>query len=291
MEGFSLLPPIMRENATEVLGYQFKDESYLNAALTHASVAATRLDSNERMEFLGDAVLGWVVSEYLFEKFPTYLEGELTKIKSAVVSRKTCAKISEQLNLIAMLNLGKGMSSRPALPSSVAAAVLESVIAGIYLDGGIRPARKFILKHMKPLIDEAARSSHQENYKSALQHYAQKHLPMNPVYTVLAERGPDHSKTFEVCVEIDGRRFGGAWANSKKEAEQNAALNALRELDLVSVDETGIVTIRDVPSDGLTRRQRRRRDQTEEVMPPIAEGEARLEAVPPMDPASPAVDV
>src|SRR6185503_8039390 len=144
----------MREHSPELIGYTFKDESILDAALTHASVAASRLDSNERMEFLGDAVLGWVVSEYLFDIFPTYLEGELTKIKSAVVSRRACAKISEELKLVSMLNLGKGMSSRPSVPSSVAAAVLESVIAAIFLDGGLRPARKFILKHMKPLIEE-----------------------------------------------------------------------------------------------------------------------------------------
>lgn len=246
----------MRELASDVIGYTFKDQSILNSALTHASVAASRLDSNERMEFLGDAVLGWVVSEYLFEKFPSYLEGELTKIKSAVVSRRACARISEALNLVAMLNLGKGMSSRPSLPSSVAAAVLESIIAAIYLDGGIRPARKFILKHMKPLIEEAARSTHQENYKSALQHYAQKHLPTNPAYVLLDEKGPDHSKAFEVCVEIDGRRFSAAWANSKKEAEQNAALIALRELNLVSTNDVGTILIRDVPSDGSRRRKR-----------------------------------
>jgi ribonuclease-3 len=281
----------MREHAAEVLGYTFKDETFLNSALTHASVAATRLESNERMEFLGDAVLGWVVSEYLFEKFPTYLEGELTKIKSAVVSRKTCAKISEELNLVSMLILGKGMSSRPALPSSVAAAVLESVIAGIYLDGGIRPARKFILKHMKPLIDEAARSTHQENYKSALQHYAQKHMPTNPNYVLVAEKGPDHSKTFEVCVEIEGRRFSSASANSKKEAEQLAALKALDELSLVSIDDGGIVMIRDVPSDGSTRRQRRRRQEAEEVPPALAEGEPKIDELPPCDPGSPAMDV
>lgn len=249
----------MRENASQVLGYTFKDESILDSALTHASVAATRLESNERMEFLGDAVLGWVVSEYLFDKFPTYLEGELTKIKSAVVSRRACAKISEELNLCAMLNLGKGMSSRPAIPSSVAAAVLESIIAAIFLDGGMRPAKKFVLKHMKPLITEAARSTHQENYKSALQHYAQKHMPTNPTYVLLDQQGPDHSKAFQVCVEIDGRRFTATWANSKKEAEQNAALIALRELDLVTTNDHGTILIREVPSDGLSRKHRRSR--------------------------------
>lgn len=237
----------MLEEASRVLGYKFKDDKVLCEALTHASSAGDRLESNERLEFLGDAILGYVVSEYLFETFPDYLEGELTKIKSAVVSRRACAKVSKQLDLASMLNLGKGMSNRPGLPSSVAAAVLESMIAAIYLDGGMRPARRFILKHMKPLIAAAARSTHQENFKSALQHYAQKHLPQNPTYVLLDEKGPDHSKAFEVCVEIDGRRFESAWANSKKQAEQAAALNALDALGLVEIDEDGLIELAEKP--------------------------------------------
>ena len=243
------------------LGYTFKDEKILQASLTHASIAGSRLDSNERLEFLGDAILGYVVSEYLFETFPTYLEGELTKIKSAVVSRRACARISDELKLVWLLNMGKGMcDNRANLPSSIAACVLESIIAAIYMDGGIRAARRFILKHFKPLIAEASRSTHQENYKSALQHFAQKFLPTNPTYVVLDEKGPDHSKAFEVCVEIDSHRFPGAWANSKKEAEQNAALNALRELNLVrtNADHGGIEILDKPPQDMPMRRKKRK---------------------------------
>lgn len=276
------------QEAAEVLGYTFKDEAILSAALTHASVAGTRLESNERMEFLGDAILGYVVSVYLFEKFPTYLEGELTKIKSAVVSRRACARISESLGLVSMLNLGKGMNIRHNLPSSVAAAVFESIVAAIYLDGGIRPARKFILAHMKPLIAEAAASTHQENYKSALQHHAQKHLPCNPTYIILDEKGPDHSKAFHVCVEIDGRRFSPAWANSKKEAEQNAALIALRELNAAEDDENGTVVIRDLPSDG-SRRRRRDRAAEPEVQAATPSGGGENSVAGPDDGDAPAV--
>jgi ribonuclease-3 len=235
----------MLEQAAAVLNYNFNDPSLLTAALTHASSAGHRLQSNERLEFLGDAVLGFVVCEYLYAHFPELLEGDLTKIKSAVVSRRVCAKISRDINLADMLNLGKGMSGRPGLPSSVAAAVLESIIAAIYLDGGIEPARKFILRHMVPYIEEAAASTHQSNFKSVLQQYAQKHLPGNPQYVLLDEKGPDHAKCFEVCVEIDGRRFPSAWANSKKEAEQKAALLALSDLDLAHVDDSGRVVLRD----------------------------------------------
>ncbi len=235
----------MIEPAAQVLGYTFKDESLLRVALTHASSAGHRLESNERMEFLGDAILGYVVCEYLFANFPDLLEGEMTKIKSAVVSRRVCARISQQISLANMLNLGKGMSGRSALPSSISAAVLEAVIAAIYLDGGIEPAREFILKHMVPFIHEAAGSAHQQNFKSVLQQYAQRHLPANPSYVLLDEKGPDHAKAFEVCVEIDGRRFSSAWANSKKEAEQKAALNALKELNLAYEHEDGRVELCD----------------------------------------------
>ncbi|MCX5658265.1 MAG: ribonuclease III [Planctomycetota bacterium] len=227
----------MLQKAAQRLGYTFKCEKLLREAFCHASSADHRLQSNERMEFLGDAILGYVVCEQLFKLYPDLLEGEMTKIKSAVVSRKVCAQISQKIDLVSMLNLGKGMSSRPDLPPSVMAAVLEAVIAAIYLDGGIEPAQKFILEHMGPFITEAAESAHQENYKSVLQHYAQKSLPGNPSYVVLDEKGPDHSKAFEVAVMIDSRRFTSAWANTKKEAEQKAALLALTELGVLEKEK------------------------------------------------------
>jgi ribonuclease-3 len=235
----------MRDQAAKILGYTFRDERFLREALTHASIAGHRLESNERMEFLGDAILGYVVCEYLFRHFPELLEGELTKIKSTVVSRKSCAQISEKLNLAQMLNLGKGMSGKQQLPPSVSAAVLEAIIAAIYLDGGMEPAQKFILEHMTPFIVEAAESAHQQNFKSVLQQYAQKHMPANPGYVLLDEKGPDHSKCFEVCVEIEGRRFSSSWGKSKKEAEQQAALMALQELNLAVTDEHGRVRLLD----------------------------------------------
>ncbi len=240
---FSIRESAMDKRAFESFGYQFKDVSLLEEALTHASSADHRLDSNERMEFLGDAVLGFVVCEYIYETYPELLEGELTKIKSAVVSRRICAKISSKLNLADMLNLGKGMIGRQELPSSVEAAVFESIIAAIYLDGGMEAARKFILDYVGPYIEESADSTHQHNFKSVLQQYAQKHLPSNPSYILLDEKGPDHAKCFEVCVEIEGRRFGSSWANSKKEAEQKAALNTLSELQLAQIDSHGKVIL------------------------------------------------
>lgn len=222
------------ERAQAALGYSFQNRSLLTAALTHASLADHRLHSNERLEFLGDAILGMVVCQELYTRFPELLEGELTKIKSSVVSRKTCADVSRRLGLPDLLFLGKGMTGRSRLPNSLAAAALESLIAAMYLDSGdIEKARRFILQVMGEEITAAAESEYQRNYKSQLQQHAQKVLNGSPLYELLDEQGPDHSKCFEVCVVIHGRRFPGAWGPSKKEAEQMAAYNALAELKLI----------------------------------------------------------
>ena len=236
----------MLEKAAKVLGYTFRDEELLTEALTHASSAGHRLQSNERMEFLGDAILDFVVCEYLFANYGDLLEGDLTKIKSAVVSRRVCASISQGLGLPSLLVLGKGMSARSVsgdLPRSVVAAVYESIIAAIYLDGGIEPTRLFILAHITDYISDAAKSAHHRNFKSVLQQYAQRHMTGNPMYVVLDEKGPDHSKCFEVCVEVGGRRFSSCWANSKKEAEQKAALQALSELGMATISHSGAVEL------------------------------------------------
>src|SRR5205823_10510009 len=126
----------LHQRAEKVLGYTFQNLDLLKESLTHASIADNRLNSNERMEFLGDAVLDLVVCEALYLRFPEYLEGDLTKIKSAVVSRKTCAEISIETGLTDLLITGKGISSRDSLPSSLSAAVYESIIAALYLDAG-----------------------------------------------------------------------------------------------------------------------------------------------------------
>ncbi len=222
------------ERAEQALKYRFRDRSLLTAALTHASIADHRLHSNERLEFLGDAILGMVVCHELYTRFPDLLEGELTKIKSSVVSRKTCAEVSRRLNLPDLLFLGKGMTGRSRLPNSLAAAALESLVAAMFLDGGgIEEARRFILETMGDEIKDAAESEYQRNYKSQLQQHAQKVLNGTPVYELLDEQGPDHSKCFEVCVLIHGRRFPSAWGPSKKDAEQMAAYNALAALKLI----------------------------------------------------------
>lgn len=224
------------ERCQEVIGYRFKDPAILSAALTHASVAPTRLESNERLEFLGDAVLGLVVCRYVYEHYPEYLEGELTKVKSAVVSRKTCCEISEEIGLPQFLFLGNGIAVRSKLPTSLSAAAYESLIAALFLDAGLERTTEFIMKYMVRHIDAAVASEHQNNYKSQLQQYAQKTSGYTPGYELLDEKGPDHAKCFEVAVSIGGRRFRSAWGPSKKDAEQKAAQNALVELELIPAE-------------------------------------------------------
>ena len=230
----------LRERAEQILGHRFNNPDLLKESLTHSSVADNRLNSNERMEFLGDAVLDLIICEALYKRFPEYLEGELTKVKSAVVSRRTCAEVSVETGLIDLLILGKGIGNRETLPSSLAAAVYESIVAAIYLDGGFEVVKQYVLRTMTPKIDAIASNSHLHNYKAVLQQHAQKILGATPMYELLDEKGPDHSKCFEVCVSVDGRRFTSAWGPNKKMAEQKAALLALEELgvlDAAEVDE------------------------------------------------------
>lgn len=214
----------------ERIGYDFVDKTYLSSALTHASGADHRLLSNERLEFLGDAILGAVVCELLFLQFPDFLEGDLTRIKSIVVSRQTCAKISQSLGLEEFLIVGKGMASQRNVPPSLLADVFESLVAAIYMDGGNAAARRFIEQHIRPEVDLAA-TGEGTNYKSMLQQHTQRASGTTPTYELMGEKGPDHSKCFQVTACVDGMNYSPAWGLNKKEAEQRAACNALAELN------------------------------------------------------------
>ena len=225
------LPPERLTECEKRMGYEFRDKSMLRCALTHASGAEHRLASNERMEFLGDAILGVVVCELLFHQYPDYLEGELTKIKSIVVSRQTCAKISEALGMQEFLILGKGMATHPTIPVSLLADVLESLIAAVYLDGGRQAAYDFVERLMAPEIELAVDGAMGINHKSLLQQLAQRNHGTTPTYQLLDEKGPDHSKCFKIAARIGSNCFQPAWGPNKKEAEQRAARNALSELN------------------------------------------------------------
>lgn len=151
------------------IGYLFNNPEVLEKALTHTSCKLENNFSNERLEFLGDAVLGMIISDYLYKALPHYSEGELTKIKSVVVSQTTLAKVSLEAQLKDFLTVGKGLNDRNFLPKSLLANVFEAVIAAIYLDGGLEAAYHFTIKHLKKEIDIVCKNQHEKNYKSILQ--------------------------------------------------------------------------------------------------------------------------
>ena len=211
------------EACEQRIGYKFRNEFWLNKALTHSSNKGNGRLSNERLEFLGDAVLGMVVSEHLFTRLRDRSEGELTKIKSRVVSRAMLARRSKIIGLDTCISVGKGMLEGDELPVSVMANVFEAIIGAIYLDGGIVPAQRFILESLASEIDEAIADQDHGNYKSLLQQYAQREFSSTPTYKVISDVGPDHDKSFLVTALIAGQRYESAWGRSKKEAEQRAA--------------------------------------------------------------------
>lgn len=216
--------------AQERIGHRFRDPQLLLTALTHSSISDSRLASNERLEFLGDAVLGIVTCEELYSRFESWLEGDLTKVKSVVVSRRVCAEVADATGLTECLILGNGIDKGEELPTSIRAAVFEAVVGAMYLDGGLEPVKRFVVNAVARHIDECSSSEHQDNYKSILQQMAQRWLSASPRYEQLDEQGPDHSKCFEVCVVLNGDRFPSAWGPSKKDAEQKAAQRALEAL-------------------------------------------------------------
>jgi ribonuclease-3 len=223
----------VQQQIEQIIGYKFSDRNLLIKALTHSSAAVNRLSSNERLEFLGDSILALVICQTLFERFPDYLEGDLTKIKSMLVSRITCAQVAMELGLQKFLKIGKGLASDRALTGSLAAGLLEAIIGAIYIDSGFGAVQSVILRTFGPSIDQADAEQAQGNYKSLLQQYAQQQLNTTPVYELLDEKGPDHDKCFESQVVVADRHFSSAWGRSKKEAEQKAAFNALVELEVI----------------------------------------------------------
>ena len=213
------------------LGYQFRNKSILFEAMTHSSFTDRRLSSYERMEFLGDSILGFTVCEYLFQKFPLWNEGDLTKIKSNVVSRHTCSVMGLELGLQEFLSVGKGVGASGKVPKSLMANAFEAALAAIYLDGGMAVAQSFLLPFIEKHVASAISGGLEINYKSALQQYSQKRFGIPPNYQVMGSTGPDHDKMFQIAAQVSKRFFEPAWGKNKKEAEQRAAANALAAID------------------------------------------------------------
>ena len=213
------------------IGYAFGDEKLMENALTHSSYAnergKSRIFSNERLEFLGDSVLGFVTAEYLYDKYPSRPEGEMTRIRAELVCEHSLAETAEALDLGAVLLLGKGEEQNGGRTrKSILADAVEALLAAIYLDGGMEPARAFVLDHIL-----AEKPTELTDYKTALQERVQSTGGVSPQYRIIDEYGPDHAKTFVARVEIDGEPAGEGSGRTKKEAEQSAAKSAMESMD------------------------------------------------------------
>ncbi|MCU0725357.1 MAG: ribonuclease III [Planctomycetes bacterium] len=215
----------------EAIGYLFRRTGLLRKALTHSSVKDEKNPSNERLEFLGDAILGMVVSEYLFSMLPGDDEGDLTRVKSIVVSGESLARLGLEIGVDKYLLINKGLRKKDEIPRSLIANAVEALIAAVYLDRGMEAARHFVLDLLHHYIDAVLKGSHEEqNHKSLLQQQAQRELGATPLYKVLAEKGPEHSKLFRVAAVIGGREYPAGRGANKKDAEQDAARIALEAL-------------------------------------------------------------
>ena len=223
----------MIKDLEAAIGYRFQNITLLQNALTHSSYANERwhnsLKSNERLEFLGDSILGMVVAEYLYKNFPDRPEGELTRMRADMVCEKTLASVAARINLGHHLMLGNGEEQGGGRSrDSILADAVESVIAASFLDGGMAAARSFIEKFI--LVEVPVRKMHNADYKTALQELIQQKKNQTLSYALVGESGPDHDKRFEVEVSLDGRVIGTGTGSSKKRAEQMAAQSALENL-------------------------------------------------------------
>ncbi len=207
--------------------HAFCDEALLELALTHASTGAAT--DNERLEFLGDAVLDLLVAEELYRRHPDLAEGEMTELKAWVVSRRVLASAARNLDLVDQVSLGQGMRGR-ALPTSVLANLYEAILGAVYLDGGLEEARRFTHKTLRGPLDQVREHKRAPNPKQTLQRWSQRDAGDPPTYVVLEERGHAHARAFLVCAELDGRRFPSAWGRTRREAETWAAHEALQRL-------------------------------------------------------------
>lgn len=217
------------EELEKNIGYTFKNKQLLKTALTHTSYAYEHgVQSNEKLEFLGDSILEFVSSEYMYNKYTNLKEGEMTKVRATVVCEKSLYKIATLHNFSDFLYLGKsekmsGGNKRPA----ILADSVEAVIAAMFIDGGLEPSKKFIVENLKDEIEIATKHVGQKDYKTVLQEELQKNGDVKIQYKIIKESGPDHDKTFEAEVSLNGKKLAAGVGKSKKEAEMQAAKKAI----------------------------------------------------------------
>ena len=220
------------EKLEESIGYKFKNKALLKNALTHTSYAyENKLPSNEKLEFLGDSILEFITSEYIYNKYKKLKEGEMTKVRATVVCGENLCKVAKSHNLSEYLYLG---NSEIASGGKNRLAVLEdsteALIAAIYIDGGIEQAKNFIINNLKNEIEEATKHVGVKDYKTVLQEYLQKDGNAKIEYEIIKETGPDHDKNFEAQVKSDGKILAKGKGKSKKQAQMQAAKHALEQI-------------------------------------------------------------
>lgn len=215
------------------IGYRFRSLDLLNTALSHPSFLNENQIKDqahyERMEFLGDSVLGLIVCSHIYKEFPLYNEGMLSDIKSHVVSEKCLAVVAKRMGIGKYILLGAGEARNGGRrKSSILSNVFESILGAIFLDGGFESAKRYLLRVSKDDIVLHPPDRERSNYKGILQKQCQLFLSADPNYRVVSEKGPSHSRTFEIEVWVKNRRLGGGRGRSKKEAEQKAALESIK---------------------------------------------------------------
>ena len=220
------------EKLENEIKYTFKNKELLKKALTHTSYAnEKRIESNEKLEFLGDSILEFISSKYLYSNYPSLKEGEMTKVRATVVCEKSLYKIAKKHNFSEFLYLGKseqltGGKDRPA----ILADSVEAIIAAMYLDGGLKEVEKFIINNLKEEIEIATKHVGDRDHKTVLQEKLQEHGDVRIVYEITKEEGPDHNKSFEAQVSLNGKVLAKGKGKSKKEAHMQAAKKALENM-------------------------------------------------------------
>ena len=211
------------------IGYNFKDKKLLSTALTHISLANEKgIESNQRLEFLGDSILSFVVAEYIYNEFKDLDEGMLTMVRAEAVCEKSLAEAAKKIGLGDAVSFGRSESNVGKEKPSILCDTFEAVLGAIYLDGGIEPAKKWIMDNLKETIDRAKEADF-TNYKSEIQSFYQKRDKNREVvtYSLLERKGPDHEPIFTVNAEYQGKIIGRGTGKNRKTAEQNAAKDAL----------------------------------------------------------------
>ena len=231
---YSKLKEKMKE-VEEKIGYTFQDKNLLLLSFVHRSFVNEyrRIINrqNERLEFLGDSVLGLIIADFLYQTFPNHPEGSLSHLRSCLVDASACVSYLKKLKLETYVLLGKGeRQSQGKGRASILANVFEAIVGAVYLDGGYTVVREFVLKRFDDLITKGMKGP-SKNYKARLQEYSQKVFQKPPTYRVIRELGPDHSKDFTVVAMIGEEEVGLGVGTSKKEAEQNAASDALSKIE------------------------------------------------------------